>query len=122
MGYKPYSGIGGQADFVQGAWKSKGGKAFLALYSTYTDSKGELHSKVSPVAKGWIAISRWDVQYLVTEYGCVYIKGTGMRERVRKIISIAHPDFREWLVYEAKRLNLIESTSDINIKHMRQSI
>lgn len=122
MGIKPYSGIGGQADFVQGAWQSKGGKAFLALYSSYTDKKGELHSKISPVANGWIAISRWDVQYLATEYGCVYVKGTGMRERVKNIVSIAHPDFREWLVYEAKRLNLIDSTTDINIKNMRKVI
>lgn len=92
------------------------------MYSSYTDKKGELHSKISPVANGWIAISRWDVQYLATEYGCVYVKGTGMRERVKNIVSIAHPDFREWLVYEAKRLNLIDSTTDINIKNMRKVI
>jgi len=122
IGYVPYSGIGGQADFVQGAWQSKGGKAFLALYSTLTDKFGESHSKISPVINGWVGISRWDVQYLVTEYGCVYLKGAAMRERVQKMVSIAHPDFRDWLVGEAKRLNLIESTSDINLKYMRKSI
>lgn len=122
MGIKPYSGLGGQADFVQGAWQSKGGKAFLALYSSYTDKKGELHSKISPVVNGWVGITRWDVQYLVTEYGCVYLKGAGMSERVNKVISIAHPDFREWLAYEAKRLNLIASVSDVHIKRMRKTV
>ncbi len=122
MGIVPFSGIGGQADFVQGAWQSKGGKAFLALYSTYTDKKGELHSKISPVVNGWVGITRWDVQYLATEYGCVYIKGASMRERVERIVSIAHPDFRDWLVHEAKRLNLIDSASDINTKQMRKAI
>ncbi len=122
IGIVPYSGIGGQADFVQGAWQSKGGKAFLALYSTLTDKAGEQHSKISPVVNGWVGISRWDVQYLATEYGCVYLKGAAMRERVQKMVSIAHPDFRDWLVSEAKRLNLIESTSDVNIKYMRKEI
>lgn len=122
MGLVPYSGIGGQADFVQGAWQSKGGKAFLALYSAFTDKTGKNHSKISPVVNGWVGISRWDVQYLVTEYGCVYLKGASMRERVQRMVSIAHPDFRDWLVSEAKRLNMIASTTDINIKHMRKSI
>ncbi|MGS0765328.1 acetyl-CoA hydrolase/transferase family protein [Syntrophomonas curvata] len=122
MGIVPYSGMGGQADFVQGAWQSKGGKAFLCLYSTFTDKEGTEHSKIAPVVNGWVGISRWDVQYLVTEYGCAYIKGTGMRERVRNIVGIAHPDFREWLVAEAKRLNLIDSRSDINIKKMRKIV
>ncbi len=122
MGIVPYSGMGGQQDFVQGAWQSKGGKAFLCLYSTFTDKKGVEHSKISPVVNGWVAINRWDVQYLVTEYGCVYLKGCGMRERVQKIVSIAHPDFREWLVSEAKRLNMIDSRSDINLNKMRKTI
>ncbi len=122
MGHTPYSGLGGQADFVQGAWQSKGGKAFLAMYSSFTDKSGNMQSKIAPLVNGWVAISRWDVQYLATEYGCVYIKGTGMRERVQKIISIAHPDFREWLASEAKRLNFIDSTSDINLKGMRKEV
>lgn len=122
LGIKPYSGMGGQADFVQGAWQSKGGKAFLALYSSYIDKKGELHSKISSLVSGFVGISRWDVQYLVTEYGCVYLKGASMAERVERIVSIAHPDFREQLVHEAKRLNFINSTSDINIKNMRKTI
>jgi acyl-CoA hydrolase len=74
------------------------------------------------VVNGWVGITRWDVQYLATEYGCVYLKGTSMRERVQRIVSIAHPDFRDWLVHEAKRLNLIDSAADVNTKQMRKAI
>lgn len=122
VGTAPYSGLGGQADFVQAAARSKGGKAFLAMYSTYQDKNGQQHSKIMPLVSGWVSISRWDVQYVVTEYGCVNIKGLSMSERVEKMVSIAHPDFREWLVAEAKRMNYINSCSDINLKRMRQAI
>lgn len=121
-GVAPYSGMGGQADFVEGAWKSKGGKSFLCMYSSYADKEGKLQSKISPVVNGWISISRNDVQHIVTEYGCVYLKGKTMAERVQLMTSIAHPDFREWLVYEAKRLGMIQSVSDVNIKNMRKEI
>lgn len=122
VGTVPYTGMGGQQDFVQAAWQSKGGKSFLTMYSTYTDKNGVEHSKISPLVNGWISINRWDVQHIATEYGCVNLKGASMRERVEKIVSIAHPGFREWLVFEAKKLNLIDSTSDINIKHMRREM
>ena len=122
VGVAPYSGMGGQEDFVQAAWQSKGGKAFLAMYSSYTDKNGAEHSKISPVVSGWVAINRWDVHYLVTEYGCVDLKGATMRERVQKVVSIAHPEFRDWLVSEAKRLSLIDSRSDIDTKNMRKEI
>jgi len=122
VGIIPYSGLGGQADFVQGAWQSKGGKAFLCMYSSYTDKEGTLRSKISPVVNGWVSVTRNDVQYMATEYGCVFLKGKTMFERVKLITSIAHPDFREGLVYEAKKLGMIHSTTDINIKAMRKEI
>jgi len=122
MGVKPYSGMGGQPDFVEGAWRSKGGKSFLAMYSSYTDKEGKQHSKVVPKVSGWVGITRNDVQYLATEYGCVFLKGKTITEKAKLVISIAHPDFRESLVYEAKKMGLISSTSDINIKHMRKDI
>ncbi|KUG03104.1 4-hydroxybutyrate coenzyme a transferase [hydrocarbon metagenome] len=119
---RQYSGMGGQQDFVQAGWMSKGGKSFLAMPSTFVSKDGSIQSKISPVVSGWIGINRWDVHYLVTEYGCVQLKGCGMRERVQKIVSIAHPDFRDWLVSEAKRLHLIDAKSDIDIKNMRKEI
>ena len=114
-GILPYSGIGGQADFVEGAWKSKGGKSFLCMYSTYTDKEGKEHSKIKPAVNGWVGITRNDVQYLVTEYGCVYLKGKSIRERVKLIISIAHPNFREELQNEAIRLGIVKPDTDFTV-------
>ena len=122
IGYTPFSGTGGQADFIQGAWQSKGGKAILCLPSTYTDKEGKIHSKIVPAVQGWVGVCRNDVQYLCTEYGIVFLKGNTMRERVAKIISIAHPDFREELRYQAKQMNLIHSLSDVNLEGMRKTI
>jgi acyl-CoA hydrolase len=109
IGPVQYSGTGGQLDFVQGAWRSKGGKSFLTLYSTYTDKKGEKHSKIVPSLSNGIftTVSRTDVQYVVTEYGVAYLKGQNLRTRVKELVRIAHPDFRDWLTSEAKRMNFI---------------
>lgn len=96
-------------DFIEGAWRSRGGQAFLALYSTYTDSKGEMHSRIVPtLALGsMVTTTRNDVQYVVTEFGVARLKGFDLRRRVKELISIAHPDFRDWLKSEAQRLKYI---------------
>lgn len=110
IGTKVYSGAGGQMDFVEGAWRSKGGKAFLALYSTYEDkTTGELKSRIVPTLTpgAYVTTTRNDTQYVVTEYGVAYLKGYNMRDRVKSLIRIAHPDFRDWLTFEAKKLNYI---------------
>lgn len=109
IGHKLYSGSGGQADFVRASWLSKGGKSFLACYSTYTDKNGNLHSKIVPTLTngGVITVTRPDVQYVVTEYGVADLKGQTLRTRVERLIQVAHPDFRDWLLSEAKRLNYI---------------
>ncbi|MDR2503554.1 MAG: 4-hydroxybutyrate CoA-transferase [Deltaproteobacteria bacterium] len=100
---KTYSGLGGQQDFTLGAWLSKGGKAFLATPSTYTDKDGKLHSSILPKCTDTVGISRWMSQYIVTEYGAVNLKGQTVPQRVKLMISIAHPDFREELVEYAKK-------------------
>lgn len=109
IGTKQYSGSGGQVDFMEGAWRSKGGKAFLALYSTYTDKSGEVKSRICPTLSfgSMVTTTRNDVQYVVTEYGVADLKGYDLRKRVKDLINIAHPDFREWLTFEAKKLNYI---------------
>jgi acyl-CoA hydrolase len=109
IGPAQYSGTGGQLDFVQGAWRSKGGKSFLTLYSTYTDKEGNKRSKIVPtITPGmFTTVSRTDVQYVVTEYGVAFLKGQNLRTRVKELIRIAHPDFRDWLKFEARRLNYI---------------
>lgn len=109
ISFRQYTGTGGQLDFVQGAWRSKGGMSFLTLYSTYTDKNGVVHSKIVPhLSPGlFTTVSRTDVQYVVTEYGVAFLKGQNLRTRVRELIRIAHPDFRDWLEFEARKLNYI---------------
>ncbi len=105
---RQYSSIGGQVDFVRGVQMSKGGRSYIALNSTFTSKKtGETGSKIVPCLTGPVGTSRADVQYVVTEYGCVNLKILPMRERVHAMISIAHPDFRAELTEEAKRLGMI---------------
>lgn len=97
---KHYSGVGGQLDFVRGAQASKNGKSFLALPSTACN--GEKSRIVCTISEGTpVTVSRYDVQYLVTEYGCINVWGLSTKERAEAIISIAHPDFREKLRREA---------------------
>lgn len=109
LGPRLFSGSGGQADLVRATWMSRGGKSFLACYSTYTDKEGNLHSKIVPTltSGGVVTVTRPDVQYVVTEYGIADLKGQTLRTRVERLIQIAHPDFRDWLRSEARLLNLI---------------
>lgn len=110
IGRSMYSGAGGQIDFIEGAWRSKGGKAILALYSTYKEKEtGELKSRITATLKpgSFITTGRNDVQYIVTEYGVAQLKGYNLRDRVRALISVAHPDFRKDLEADAKKLNYL---------------
>ena len=112
IGAKQYSGTGGQADTAIGAQMSEGGKSFIALYSTaeikQPDGSRKLTSKISPslTIGANVTLHRANVDYVVTEYGAVRLKGAPVRERVRRLISIAHPDFRPWLEEEAGRIGL----------------
>ncbi len=109
VGSKQYSGVGGQVDFIRGAWRSKGGQSFLALYSTFTDKEGKLHSRINPMLTPGAIVTtpRYEVDNIVTEYGIASLKGDEMRTRVQSIINIAHPDFRDQLTFEARKMNLI---------------
>jgi acyl-CoA hydrolase len=109
IGPRHYSGTGGQLDFVEGAWRSEGGKAFITLYSTYTDKNGQVISKITPTLTpgSVVTTSRADMQYVVTEYGIADIKGQSLRNRAKRLIAIAHPDFRDQLTFEANKLCLI---------------
>ena len=106
LGSTFYSGIGGQADFMRGSLLAPGGKSILALPST---ALGGTVSRIVPALHpgSGVTLTRGDVQYVVTEYGIAYLQGKNIRERAMDLISIAHPDFRPWLIEEAKRLKLI---------------
>jgi len=101
-----YSGIGGQADFMRGAFLSRNGRAILALPST---AVGESISRITPALKegAGTTLIRGDIHYVVTEYGIAYIHGKSIRERAMDLIAIAHPKFKSWLVEEAKKAELI---------------
>ncbi|THB69609.1 MAG: acetyl-CoA hydrolase/transferase family protein [Gammaproteobacteria bacterium] len=113
IGHKQFSGTGGQADTAIGAQMSEGGKSFIALYSTANvkqpDGTRKTVSKIAPHLSLGAAVTlhRSNVDYVVTEYGAVRLKGITIRERAKRLISIAHPDFREWLEEEAKKLQII---------------
>ncbi|HTP68449.1 MAG TPA: acetyl-CoA hydrolase/transferase C-terminal domain-containing protein [Dongiaceae bacterium] len=98
-----YSGSGGQFDFVKGASFSKGGKSFIGLKSAAKDATV---SCIVPRVQ-MATDTRMDVEYIVTEYGCVNLRGKSTRERALALISIAHPNFRDKLKHHAKSINLI---------------
>ena len=111
MGHKFYSGIGGQVDFVRGSARSLGGKPIMVLPSTATLANGEVVSRIVPflLPGSGVVITRGDVHYVVTEYGIAYLYGKSVRERVLQLINIAHPDFREELLEQAKKWNYVFS-------------
>lgn len=101
-----YSGIGGQADFMRGAVLAPGGKTILAMPSTSRDGRfSRIVPQISPGAG--VTLNRGDTRYVVTEYGIAYLHGKNIRERAMNLIAIANPNFRPWLVEEARRLALI---------------
>ncbi len=107
-GYGFYSGIGDTVDFMRGAAFSKGGKPIIVLPSTRKN--GSVSTIVPHLDEGaGVILSRADVHYVVTEWGVAYLHGKTIRERVLELICIAHPDFRQSLLDEAKSLNYVFS-------------
>jgi butyryl-CoA:acetate CoA-transferase len=106
-GTKHLSGTGGQLDFVMGAYRSKGGKSFICLSSIY-GKNGDSKSRIVPTLNNGTIVtdSRTCVQWVVTEYGKVNLKGKSTWERAESLISIAHPDFRDELIKTAEDLKI----------------
>ena len=103
--YNHFSGITGMLDFIRGTSRSPGGKSILMLTSTSVDGK---KSRIVPMLNDTaIVVPRGDVQYVVTEYGAVNLFGKSLQERAMAMISIAHPDFREELFFEARKMGLL---------------
>lgn len=93
IGFRMYSGIGGQMDFMRGAALSPGGVPIIALPSTA--SNGKLSRIVASVKPGaGVVTTRGHVHWIVTEFGAADLWGKSLRERADALISIAHPDFR----------------------------
>jgi acyl-CoA hydrolase len=93
IGYKVYSGFGGQVDFVTGSQLSEGGRSIIALPSTAMS--GQLSRIVTHLSEGaGVVTSRAQVDYVATEYGVACLHGLSLSERREQLISIAHPNFR----------------------------
>lgn len=109
IGPRQYTGSGGQLEWVYGAQLSKNGKSIIAINSTYKDKQGKLQTKIKPALPlgSIVTTPRTCVQYVVTEYGVADLKFKGVRERVESLIGIAHPDFRDELRFEAKKMGIL---------------
>lgn len=94
-----YSGIGGQVDFNRGAALSEGGRPIMLIPSRTVDGE----SRIVPRLRSGtgVVITRGTVHYVVTEYGVAFLHGKSVQDRTLALISIAHPDDREWLLREA---------------------
>lgn len=111
VGEKIHSGIGGQMDFVQGALRSPGGRAIIALPSTAGRSAdGTLCSRIVPRlrAGAGVVTTRGHVQWVVTEHGAVNLRGRSLRERAELLIRVAHPDVRGELRAAAAQRKLVD--------------
>lgn len=107
IGTKPYSGFGGQIDFIRGAARSKGGVPIIALPATALEGTV---SRIVPVLEpgAGVVTSRADVHYVVTEHGIAYLHGKTLRERALALIAIADPRFRQELEDFALRSHYLE--------------
>ncbi len=109
LGFNMFSGTGGQLDFVRGATQSKGGKSFLTLPSTVDTKKGTVSRIVTHFKPGTVITTpRADVQYIVTEYGIANLWLKSVPKRVKSMIEISHPDYRDELEKEAKEVGLLD--------------
>ncbi|MCB9495381.1 MAG: acetyl-CoA hydrolase/transferase family protein [Fibrobacteria bacterium] len=108
IGFRHFSGVGGQVDFVRSTGLSQGGFSVIAMPST---ARGGTVSRIVPTLDrgACVTTSRNDVHYIATEFGCVNLRGRSIRERTEMLISIAHPDFRESLRAEAAALGFVKN-------------
>ena len=107
LGTRPYSGFGGQIDFIRGAARSKGGVPIIALLATACHGTV---SRIVPMLEpgAGVVTSRADVHYVVTEHGIAYLHGKTLRERAEALIAIADPRFQEELEEFAVRSHYME--------------
>jgi acyl-CoA hydrolase/GNAT superfamily N-acetyltransferase len=103
--YNLYAGVSGIPDFVRGSNRSKDGKSIIMINATAKDNK---ESRIVPMLNNTIVtIPREDLRWVVTEFGIANLYGKSTQERALAIISIAHPDFREELLFEAKKMGMV---------------
>jgi len=102
-------GIGSIVDFIRGAAMARRGRPIIALPSTEMDEAGKRQSCIFaelPSGAG-VACNRADIYYVVTEYGVATLRGRTIQERVKELVQVAHPDFREDLLAKAHANKLV---------------
>jgi len=87
-------GTGGQVDYVRAGSRSPGGHSIIALPAT---AKGGKVSRITTALSGPVTTARSEVDVIVTEFGAAELKGQTLTERTRRLVGIAHPDFRDEL-------------------------
>ena len=106
IGHSIFSGSGGQNDTAEGAIHAKNGRSIIALYAT---AKEDTVSTITPALYPGAAVtlSRNNIDFIVTEYGIAPMRGLPVRQRVHNLVAVAHPKFREQLIFDAKANRLI---------------
>lgn len=109
LGYKQFSTTGGQLDFVRGCLRSPNGISIICLPSTATMKDGSVISRINLAFEPGTPITtpRSDIMYVATEYGCIKLWGQPANKRAEMMIGIAHPDFRDELTFQAKKVGLL---------------
>lgn len=92
--------VGGAMDFLRGAARSRGGLPIVALPSTAGP-----HSRIVSRLGGPVSTSRADAGLIVTEHGVADLRGQPLSERIRRMIAIADPRFKDTLERAAKEVN-----------------
>jgi GNAT superfamily N-acetyltransferase len=100
-GHHFYGGIGAMQDFIRGAGRSKDGRPVIVLTSMSDDGlRSRIVAGLEPGSG--VCTGRGDVHHVVTEFGIASIYGRSIRERVARLVEIAHPDHREALLEGAR--------------------
>lgn len=106
LGSEYWSSSGGQPDFARGAIFAEHGQSFIVLHSTTADeSVSRIVAQLHPGAA--VTTFKNVVDRVVTEYGVAELRGSSIRERTRKLISIAHPKFRDELEHRAREIGYL---------------
>ncbi len=108
IGTRMFSGTGGQNDFAEGAIHSDGGKSIIAMHSAATKKDGTRYSKIKSMLTPGAAVTmtRNNIDYIVTENGIAKMKARTIKERVEELVKIAHPEFKEELIADAKKYQI----------------
>lgn len=100
IAHRFYGGVWSDEDSIRGAKYSKGGKAIVMLPSKSISGRSNIVFDMPPGTG--VSITRSDVEYVITDIGIAYLYGKSIRERCLAMIDVAHPDFRQELLEQAK--------------------